>query len=92
MVPRAPTGGEGKRITYEIAIASMFAATEISQCPREMPQKRCLARGVLNTALLHADVARGRFSFDSSRYLNHCSNVLTIIRNIGRQNKAGEGA
>jgi uncharacterized protein len=57
-----------------------------------MPQKRSLPCGVLNTALLHADVARGRFSFDSSRYLNHCSNVLTIIRNIGRPNKAGEGA
>jgi uncharacterized protein len=51
-----------------------------------MPQNRGLRRGVLNTALLARSCRAQRFSFDSSRYLNHCSNVLTIIRIIGRPN------
>jgi hypothetical protein len=35
-------------------------------------------------------IARDRFSFDSSRYLNHCSNLLTIIVIISRPKKVDE--
>src|SRR5271166_6889193 len=73
------TSPKGKKITYESGIASISPPAPLRSVARKRSEMRGSACRCLMRRFLFLAIARGEFSLDSSRCLNHHSNLLTII-------------